>query len=80
MGRVAWREHTPPFVGGGRNDLVPTPTIDAAGCKSVKNFAAPGRQISLRSYSWQYQDGTKDLPMNTLYTMNDEWDRTVRRL
>jgi len=26
-----------------------------AGCKSVKNFAAPGRRISSRSYSRQYQ-------------------------
>ncbi|PSP89946.1 hypothetical protein BRC78_05455 [Halobacteriales archaeon QH_8_68_33] len=28
---------------------------DTAGCKSVKNFAAPGRRISSRSYSRQYE-------------------------
>ena len=31
-----------------------TATADTAGCKSVKNFAAPGRRISSRSYSRQY--------------------------
>ena len=29
--------------------------IHTAGCKSVTNFAAPGRRISSRSYSRQYQ-------------------------
>ena len=28
---------------------------DTAGCKSVTNFAAPGRRISSRSYSRQYE-------------------------
>jgi hypothetical protein len=33
---------------------------DTAGCKSVKNFAAPGRRISSRSYSRQYDSGVVD--------------------
>ena len=29
--------------------------LDTAGCKSIKNFAVPGRRISSRSYSRQYE-------------------------
>ena len=32
----------------------PVATYYTAGCKSVKNFAAPGRRTSSRSYSRQY--------------------------
>jgi len=31
-----------------------------AGCKSVTNFAVPGRRISSRSYSRQYQSSSVD--------------------
>ena len=31
-----------------------------AGCTSVTNFAAPGRRISSRSYSRQYQSSSVD--------------------
>ena len=41
-----------------------TTTLHTAGCKSVKNFAVPGRRISSRSYSQQYQASVEGCYVN----------------
>ena len=41
----------------GGNIIACAGSTDTAGCTSVTNFAAPGRRISSRSYSRQYESG-----------------------